>query len=169
MTNQPGSGGVSLKGFEAASHGTEFSTYISALESFDRLEQLQELKALGHERTGIHAGAHVLDAGCGFGLETLRLARLVFPGGVVRGCDLSSDFLAEARRRAKAAMVDIAFGLLELKRLRKKTGFLQPSDTSGSRRKLRIPEPKRKEKRSTQCTTPIGCERIDNLLTAFFL
>ena len=109
MTNQPGSGGVSLKGFEAASHGSEFSTYLSALESFDRLEQLQELKALGHERTGINAGAHVLDAGCGFGLETLRLARLVDPGGVVSGCDLSPDFLAEARRRAKAAMTDIAF------------------------------------------------------------
>jgi hypothetical protein len=39
MTNQPGSGGISLKGFEAASHGTEFSSYVSALESFDRLEQ----------------------------------------------------------------------------------------------------------------------------------
>jgi hypothetical protein len=58
MTNQPGSGGISLKGFEAASHGTEFSSYVSALESFDRLDQLQELKALGHERTGINAGAH---------------------------------------------------------------------------------------------------------------
>jgi SAM-dependent methyltransferase len=109
MTHQPGSGDISLKGFEAVSHGTEFSSYISALESFDRLEQLQELKALGHERTGIHAGAHVLDAGCGFGLETLRLARLVVPGGLVRGCDLSSDFVTEARRRAKAAMVDIEF------------------------------------------------------------
>lgn len=109
MTSQPASGGISLKGFEAASHGTDFSSYISALESFDRLEQLRELKALGHERTGIDAGAHVLDAGCGFGLETLRLARLVAQGGLVSGCDLSSDFLAEARRRAKAAMIDIVF------------------------------------------------------------
>jgi SAM-dependent methyltransferase len=109
MSNQPGSEGVSLKGFISASHGTEFSAYISALESFDRLEQMQELKALGHERTGIHPGAHVLDVGCGFGLETLRLARLAAPGGVVAGCDLSSDFLAEARRRATAAVVDVNF------------------------------------------------------------
>jgi SAM-dependent methyltransferase len=109
MTNQSGSEGISLKGFEAASHGTEFSSYVSALESFDRLDQLQELKALGHERTGIHAGAHVLEVGCGFGLETLRLARLAAPGGLVTGCDLSSDFLAEARRRASAARVDIVF------------------------------------------------------------
>src|SRR6202000_3488957 len=71
--------------------------------------QLQELKALGHERTSIRAGAHVLDVGCGFGLETLRLALLVDPGGVVAGCDLSSDFLVEARRRASAAKLDITF------------------------------------------------------------
>ena len=109
MSNQPGSEGVSLKGFVSASHGTEFSAYISALESFDRLDQMQELKALGHERTGIHGGAQVLDVGCGFGLETLRLARLAAPGGLVAGCDLSSDFLAEARRRATASMVDVNF------------------------------------------------------------
>jgi SAM-dependent methyltransferase len=109
MLNQSGVEGISLKGFTSASHGTEFSSYICALESFDRLEQMQELKVLGHERTGIDAGARVLDVGCGFGLETLRLARLVAPGGSVAGCDLSSDFLAEARRRASAAMVDITF------------------------------------------------------------
>lgn len=109
MSNQSGGEGISLKGFVSASHGIEFSSYISALESFDQLEQLQELKALGHERTGIHAGARVLEVGCGFGLETLRLARLVAPGGFVAGCDLSSDFLAEARRRANAAKLDINF------------------------------------------------------------
>jgi hypothetical protein len=59
MSNQSGSEGLSLKGFVAASHGTEFSSYISALESFDRLEQLQELKALGLERTGISAGSDI--------------------------------------------------------------------------------------------------------------
>jgi SAM-dependent methyltransferase len=109
MSNQSGSEGISLRGFGSASHGTEFSFYISALESFDGLEQLQELKALGHERTGIHAGARVLEVGCGFGLETLRLARLVAQSGFVAGCDLSSDFLAEARRRASAAKLDITF------------------------------------------------------------
>jgi SAM-dependent methyltransferase len=109
MSDQADREGISLKGFTAASHGSEVSSYISALESFDRLEQLQELKALGHERTGIHDGDHVLDVGCGFGLETLRLARLAGPGGVVAGCDLSSDFLAEARRRAGAAKLAINF------------------------------------------------------------
>jgi SAM-dependent methyltransferase len=101
--------GISLKGFSSASHGAEFAAYISALEAFDRLEQLRELKALGREYTGIAPGSHVLEVGCGFGLETLRLAHLALPGGLVSGCDLSSDFLAEARRRADAAGVNIAF------------------------------------------------------------
>ncbi len=109
MSNQSDSEGISLKGFATASHGTEFAAYISALEAFDRLEQLQELKALGLEYTGIGPGSHVLEVGCGFGLETLRLAHLALPGGLVAGCDLSSDFLAEAQRRADAAGVNIAF------------------------------------------------------------
>jgi SAM-dependent methyltransferase len=64
---------------------------------------------LGREHTGIGRGARVLEVGCGFGLETLRLAHLALPGGLVAGCDLSPDFLAEARHRADAAGVNIAF------------------------------------------------------------
>ncbi len=109
MSNHPDRGDISLKGFSSASHGTDFAAYISALESFDRLEQLQELKALGREHTGIGPGARVLEVGCGFGLETLRLAHSALPGGLVAGCDLSPDFLAEARHRADAAGVNIAF------------------------------------------------------------
>ena len=109
MSNQSDGEGISLKGFSSSSHGSEFEAYISALESFDQLEQLQELKKLGVERIGVGPGARVLEVGCGFGLETLRLARLAAAGGSVAGCDLSADFLAEARRRAQAAGLDIAF------------------------------------------------------------
>ena len=109
MSNPSDGEGISLRGFSSTSHGSEFQAYISALESFDQLEQLQELKKLGVERIGVGPGARVLEVGCGFGLETLRLARLAAAGGSVAGCDLSADFLAEARRRAQAAGLDIAF------------------------------------------------------------
>ncbi len=109
MSKQSDNDGISLTGFTSASHGSEFDAYISALESFDQIPQLQELKRLGHERIGIGPGAHVLEVGCGFGLETLRLARLAAASGKVAGCDLSADFLAEARRRAQAAGLEIAF------------------------------------------------------------
>lgn len=109
MSKQSEGDGISLKGFTSSSHGSEFEAYIAALESFNQIPQLQELKKLGHERIGIGPGARVLEVGCGFGLETLRLARLVAPDGSVAGCDLSADFLAEAGRRAQAAGLDIAF------------------------------------------------------------
>jgi ubiquinone/menaquinone biosynthesis C-methylase UbiE len=108
MSNQPESDGISLTGFTSASHGSEIEAYISALESFNQIPQLQELKRVGHERIGIGPGAHALEVGCGFGLETLRLAHMATDGKVA-GCDLSADFLAEARRRAQRAGLDIAF------------------------------------------------------------
>mgnify|MGYP003704545979 CR=1 FL=1 len=45
----------------------------------------------------------MLDVGCGFGLETERLARLVSPGQPVAGIDASAHFIEEAKRRAAAA------------------------------------------------------------------
>ncbi len=109
MSNQSEGDGISLQGFRSSLHGSEFEAYISALESFNQIPQLQELKKLGHERAGIRPGAHVLEVGCGFGLETLRLARMAAPCGRAAGCDLSADFLAEAQRRAQAAGLDIEF------------------------------------------------------------
>lgn len=87
----------------------DVGTYVAALEAFDRLPLLGELKALAIQRTRTGPGAKVLDVGCGFGLESLRLARAVQPGGAVRGIDASARFVAEARRRAGAAGLDIGF------------------------------------------------------------
>lgn len=92
-----------LRQFEAVDGVGDIAPYIAALEAFNRLEQLQELKALAIERTGPLVGRRLLDVGCGFGLETLRLARLVGPEGGVVGVDLAHAFIQEARRRAEAA------------------------------------------------------------------
>ncbi len=48
--------------------------HVEALEAFDAIPELQELKTLGRERGGIAPGRSVPDVGCGFGLETLREA-----------------------------------------------------------------------------------------------
>jgi ubiquinone/menaquinone biosynthesis C-methylase UbiE len=55
--------------------------------------------------TGIGAGQRVLDVGCGTGVVTRDLARRVGPGGRVVGLDPSRAFIAEARRRTRAAGV----------------------------------------------------------------
>ena len=90
-------------------HRSDFAAYVAALEAFDALSQLQELKALARTQTQTAPGRTVLDVGCGFGLETLRLARAVQPGGQVSGIDLSSEFIDEAQRRAAAADLAIQF------------------------------------------------------------
>jgi SAM-dependent methyltransferase len=103
----PADGAIALHDFTDLDHAALPVTYVAALEAFDRLPLLRELKALAIERTGTGPGRRVLDVGCGFGLETLRLARLVQPGGAVTGVDLSADFVVEGRRRASVAGVPV--------------------------------------------------------------
>ena len=100
---------VQLHAFTNLDHAQSIQPYVAALEAFDALPQLQELKALARERARIGDGTTVLDVGCGFGLESLRLARLVQPGGKVTGIDKSADFIEEAKARAAEAKLQIDF------------------------------------------------------------
>ena len=49
------------------------------------------------------SGSRGLDAGCGVGLQTLRLAEAVGPEGQVTGLDLSPDVLSQARQLSRDA------------------------------------------------------------------
>jgi ubiquinone/menaquinone biosynthesis C-methylase UbiE len=109
MTDTKASDDVSLKNFEHLDNVGDAAAYVHALEVFDAQREIQELKAIALERTDVTAGRSVLDVGCGFGLETLRLAKRVGPTGSVTGLDSSAVFLAEARRRAAAAGLSIDF------------------------------------------------------------
>jgi SAM-dependent methyltransferase len=60
-------------------------------------------KRLSHERMRLFPGAVVLDVGCGPGSDTLTLAELVGPGGIVHGIDHDEAMVEEAERRAAAA------------------------------------------------------------------
>lgn len=102
-----GDGGISLHRFEDLNQVSDVASYVTALEQFDRLRELQELKRLA--RRQVKPGQAVLDVGCGFGLETFRLARLAGPEGRVLGIDKSEPFIQEARRRAKAQPLPVKF------------------------------------------------------------
>lgn len=102
--SRPGEDGLSLTDLERLGDVHE---YVAALEAFDALREIQQLKALA--RAGIGPGQSVVDVGCGFGMETNRLARLVAPGGRAVGFDHSAAFIAEARRRAAEEGVDASF------------------------------------------------------------
>ena len=57
----------------------------------------------------IPANAHVLDLGCGAGLDSVILARRVAPTGRVIGIDFSEAMLTRAQRAAAEAGVDVTF------------------------------------------------------------
>jgi SAM-dependent methyltransferase len=98
---------LSLKSFTSLDRVGNINTYVDALVAFDEIEQLQELKRMA--RALVAPSASVLDVGCGFGLETLRLAKQATKGGKVSGIDKSADFIAEAEKRATAAGLSISF------------------------------------------------------------
>jgi 2-polyprenyl-3-methyl-5-hydroxy-6-metoxy-1,4-benzoquinol methylase len=104
---------ISLSEFRSMDEVRALKTYIDALVAFDAIEQLQELKRI--ERALVKPSSSVLDVGCGFGLETERLARLVAPGQPVAGIDESAHFIEVAKRRAAAAglHIDYRAGLAE--------------------------------------------------------
>lgn len=98
---------LSLSKFTSLDQVKTLETYFNALQAFDGIEQLQELKRI--ERALVQPSSSVLDVGCGFGLETERLARLVGPGKPVAGIDESAHFIDEAKRRAEAAGLRIDY------------------------------------------------------------
>ena len=97
---------LSLESFVDMDRSGHVASYVAALEAFDAVPEMQELKALALERGGFAAGRSVLDVGCGFGLESLRLARL---GGRVAAIDKSADFISDATARAASAGLAIDF------------------------------------------------------------
>lgn len=100
---------MELSKFKALNDVDSVNAYISALEAFDGIAELQELKDLARVRGGVAAGKSILDVGCGFGLETQRLANVAGAKGFVSGLDKSADFIKEAQRRAEAAGQSIAY------------------------------------------------------------
>lgn len=73
--------------------------------SADYLKQaavrVRSLKELTYQRMAISEGATVLDAGCGPGMDTVPLAQLVGPSGIVIGLDFDAAMLDEARNHAQ--------------------------------------------------------------------
>lgn len=52
------------------------------------------------------SGAHVLDVGCGAGVDALMAARCVGPTGRVEGLEFSPDMLGRARENVRHAQLD---------------------------------------------------------------
>ena len=86
------------RGFHDPRHG-DAGELIRFLEEADRLETYQPIRKAMREALDPRPGMRLLDAGCGVGLETARLAR-DHPGLQVTGIDRNGELLEIARRRA---------------------------------------------------------------------
>ena len=75
-TSDKGAENVQLHDFTNLDRASNIQPYVAALEAFDALPQLQELKVLARGRARIGDGTTVLDVGCGFGLGSLLGLRL---------------------------------------------------------------------------------------------
>lgn len=109
--------GINVKVFEDVDDSEASRSYIDILDKFDALPGIQVLKQGAIERCRLREGMSVLDSGCGAGLETVRLARLVAPSGKVTGLDASQAFLAEARKRAGDLRLPIEYRQGDAQRL----------------------------------------------------
>ena len=145
---------VQLHAFTNLDRAPSIEPYVAALEAFDALPQLQELKVLARERARIGDGAKVFDVGCGFGLESLRLARLVAPGGKVTGIDKSADFIKEAEARAAQAKLSIDFRAGDAEALPFPNASFDV--TRAERVLVYLPDPKRALEEMRRVTRPGG-------------
>jgi SAM-dependent methyltransferase len=145
---------VQLHDFTDLDRAPSIQPYVAALEAFDALPQLHELKLLARERAQIGDGTTVLDVGSGFGLESLRLARLVQPGGKVSGIDKSADFIKEAEARAAEAKLSIDFQVADAEAL----PFANAAfDVARAERVLvYLPDPRRALQEMRRVTRPGG-------------
>ncbi len=62
-----------------------------------------------HPYLALRPGEHVLDLGCGAGLDTIVAARTVAPGGHVTGVDVAEAMIDRARRTAALHADNAAF------------------------------------------------------------
>lgn len=100
---------ITVKAFEQIDEAANVQDYVHILDVFNSLDGIQRLKKAAIERCRIRQGLSVLDNGCGVGLETVRLARLVAPLGQVTGLDYSRKFLDVAQRRAAGLDLPITY------------------------------------------------------------
>jgi len=158
-----GSENVQLHAFTDVDGAPSIAPYVAALEDFDALPQLQELKALAREHAGLEAGSEVLDVGCGFGLESFRLAQLVQPGGRVAGIDKSADFIKEAEARAAQAKLAVNFEVGDAESLPFADAAFDV--TRAERLLVYMPDPKRALEEMRRVTRPGGVTRAVIVLT----
>ncbi len=91
--------------------------YFDCLNLLDSLEYYKECKTKSYDLLQLRPGMKVLEAGCGLGDDAFRMARLVTPGGLVVGLDVSNVMIEKARQNELAAQLPVEFQMGDIKAL----------------------------------------------------
>jgi SAM-dependent methyltransferase len=86
-------------GFAAVDDDPDRGALVAALDEQAELPAIRRLRSTAVELIAPEPRRKLLDAGCGVGDMTRKLAAHVVPGGKAIGVDTSATMLAEARRR----------------------------------------------------------------------
>ena len=103
------------QGFQGA--GEQVAPLIRWLKPADVQPSIQKIKRQMFALGPVGTGDRVLDVGCGIGLEAARLAKRVGPTGRVVGIDNCVQMIAEARRRALEASLQVEYAVIDARRL----------------------------------------------------
>jgi len=82
---------------------------VQYLENFDSLPETQVFKEHSYQYLGLEKGSVLLDAGCGPGYDSLRMAARVGSSGHVTGIDLSTGMVARAQEKAAGSGLPVSF------------------------------------------------------------
>ncbi len=95
----------------------EAEVLLGFLDAIDALESVRNYKQRMLEKCPVRPGDHVLDIGCGPGLETQRLSSLVGSEGRIVGIDKSALMIEEARRRIAGTSLLVEFSIGDAQQL----------------------------------------------------
>ncbi len=84
-------------------------SFIQFLDAFNATEWLQAHKQRTLALLNVREGVHVLDIGCGTGVDVRRLAQHVGQTGKVVGIDPSITMITEARTRSAELSLPVEF------------------------------------------------------------
>src|SRR5437762_11167722 len=108
--------------FDQVDRTTDPGDFVRYLDATRRTDFYAEIKRRSYDLLNLHPGDRVCDVGCGTGDDVLALARYVGPGGGAVGIDVSATMIQEAKRRAAAAGIEVAFMQMDAQRLTMRDG-----------------------------------------------
>ena len=95
--------------FTDVDHAQNPSDYVHILDAQRSVPFIEQYKQRVRALLDLHPGHQVLDAGTGTGEDAQEVAKLVAPGGLVVGLDVSQIMIDEAKRRVQDPSLPLRF------------------------------------------------------------